>query len=123
MNVIQCMRCGDLLAPCMTPTVFRKKCACGEVEIQIIDPDAELYKDHRVEVMLSRVAIGARVIKINSGFLFGKGRVYAENLLDFDGMYLKGTLFAEQRSHIVIAPLDTPGVKVVKGFTAACAIK
>lgn len=111
MNVIQCLACKDLLAPCMTETKFRKWCVCGDVEIQIIDPRSELFKQRRVEVKLSRNA-KAQVVKINNGLFFENN-----SELDFDGDYLRGTLFAEHRSHIVIAPLDTPGVVVVKEFT------
>ncbi len=118
MNVIQCLRCYDLLAPCMTEAVFRKKCACGKVEIQIINPTTELYKKYRVEVMLHE-NVAARVVKINNGLILD----FSPDCIDFDGEYLKGTLFAEQKSHIVITPLDTPGIKVVKEFTALAGVQ
>lgn len=130
MNVIQCMFCFDLLAPLERAGV--RTCACGTVQMRAV-PVAEIGHNNLVEVKLfsiwrqhsygieikreppiqvfdkTRYELFAQVVKIHNHYLkgdHGLHEFWEEDKADWN-------LFYRNKSQIVIAPLDTPGVKVV----------
>ncbi len=112
MNAIRCLNCGDIIVPIVNlEKPFVRKCYCETVEIMAIGKNI-------VEVKLKEYTIGegtevfvAEVVKINNMFLKRK--------LDYGEFPHIGDLFTKNRSHIVLAELDTPGVKVVEEFSEA----
>jgi hypothetical protein len=105
MNAIQCKNCMDILAPLMKAKV--RTCFCGAVQMRAL-PENEQYDNNGHSVIVEmKIHFGdAQVLKIHNNFLRGEHGVH-----DITDEY--NNLFYQNQSQIVIAPLDTPGVKVV----------
>lgn len=128
MNCIQCKNCYDILAPVERAGV--RICACGNIQMRAV-PVAEIGHNNLVEVKIfdsyrinsfgsvfekevkqvyEHHNLFAQVVKIHNHYLKGDHGLH-EWLLDEPNE--RESLFYKNRSQIVIAPMDTPGVKVV----------
>lgn len=99
----------DILTPLMKAKV--RTCYCGAIQMRAL-PDNEHYVYNGYEVIVEvKIHFGdAQVLKIHNNFLCGEHGVH-------DVTNENNNLFYQNQSQIVIAPLDTPGVKVVDEWT------
>lgn len=105
MNMIQCLNCFDILPPVYSKSSNHRMCLCGGTEIKCVD---DPNKNWLVEVML-RETCQAQVIKVDNNYLAGYTELHEFTKKSKD----TNDLFWQNKSQIVVAPLDTPGVKVV----------
>jgi len=140
MNVIQCLVCMDMLAPLEAAGV--RVCHCGQVQMRAV-PVEEVGHNNLVEVKIFNLYIMkklegkkrrdrmrkskkikqittkneydkyAQTVKVHNDYLQGVCDLYEMSEYDRDN----NTLFYQNMSYIVIADLDTPGVKVVKEWS------
>ena len=112
-----------MLAPICDETYKVRTCHCGLVQMRAVHEEENL--GHLVEVKLfigenaktgEIVEGAAQVVKIHNGFLRGKVSL-KQNRKEMQEAFteeeLENSLFYKSNSRIVLAPLDTPGVKVV----------
>ncbi len=133
MNAIQCKICMDILAPLMDAGV--RTCFCGNIQMRAV-PIAEIGHNNLVEVKIFDGWVSfpdgtiftkefkqvtyeqyyskfAQVLKIHNAYLTGE--IGLREFTDDDRYW--NNLFYQNKSQIVIAPLDTPGVKVINEWS------
>lgn len=99
LKLLFCLACGDLV--CMRLDEIRG-CRCGNVQGRYCPEDT-----NTIEVRIKDIGY-ARIVGISNSFL-------REENLPFDHPVYAGTLFQQQKSHIVILfPFCTPDVKRMK---------
>ena len=123
MNAIRCKHCRDIIVPmCGSSVSLVRPCMCGSVLVRGVPPieNSNVLVEVKIFEMETsdgvEVESGADVVKINNHFLRGE----MVNGQQFQHRNPDNILFYDARSHIVIAPLDTPGVKWVRGGDWSC---
>lgn len=125
MNAIQCKFCKDILIPIKCAGI--RTCFCRTIQMLVV-PAAEVEHNNLIEVKLfyrwrsmslnkritqitdkKYINMFARVIQINDPFLLGK--IDTHEFTDEDRA--SNSIFYQNKSQIVIAPMDTQGVTVV----------